>query len=338
MENPLVDLSIGMDYDLRSRLESQSYHLVGAHSGVKLCHWTKKDVKDKSEDKGSCYKHKFYGVESYRCMQVSPALTWCTERCSFCWRSESYASGDDMSNVKHEDPREIILGMIEGQRKLLSGYGGNQEVSREHWERSLKPKHVAISLSGEPTLYEHLDEFLEICHELGMSTFLVTNGTQPKVLENLNTLPTQLYLTLAGATKNTHSAITRPFNPQESWNNLLETIELFPSLNTRKVIRMTLVKGKNMKEAESYADLFEKSEAHFLEAKGFVSVGDARNNYGYDRMPNLIDIVEFSESICDKTENRLKIIDQSASSCAVLMAKEDYSWRKFDDNDFKPNY
>ena len=67
-----------------------------------------------------------------------------------------------------------------------------------------------------------------------MSTFLVTNGTQPKVLENLNTLPTQLYLTLAGATKNTHSAITRSFNPLILEQFSFESIELFPSLNTVK--------------------------------------------------------------------------------------------------------
>jgi len=337
MTSPLLDLEVGMDPELRQRLESQNYYLVGNHSGVKLCHWTKRDIKDKGTG-GSCYKHKFYGIESYRCMQVSPALTWCTERCSFCWRSESYASGDDMSGIEHEDPKDVLLGMIEGQKALMSGYGGHPEVSREHWEESLKPKHVAISLSGEPTLYKHLDEFIGMCHEMGLSTFLVTNGTQPQVLAELDNLPTQLYLTLAGATPKTHSAITRPFNPKEAWSNLMETVDLMPSLDTRKVMRMTLVKGKNMIEPEDYAKMFFRAEAHFLEAKGFVSVGDARNNYGYERMPDLMDIVEFSEAICDKAPQDLNIIDQSASSCAVLMAPEDYDWRKFSTDQFQPNF
>lgn len=315
-----------MPFDLRERLEDQSYYLVGNHSGVKLCHWLKHDLKET----GTCYKNKFYGIESYRCMQVSPALTWCTERCSFCWRSESYAMGDDMSQIEHEDPRDIVMEMITGQQKLISGYGGNSKVDREKWEKANIPKHVAISLSGEPTLYKHLDDFLGVCHELGMTTFLVTNGTQPKVLEELDNLPTQLYLTLAGASPEVHSAITRPFNPKEAWNSLMETIELMPSLNTRKVVRMTLVKGKNMVEPEKYADLFFKAEAHFLEAKGFVSVGDARANYGYERMPRLEDIIEFSEEICDTAPKNLEIIDQSASSCCILMAPQNYSWRKFD--------
>lgn len=322
----LLDLQEnGISDELRSKLESQQYYLVGNHSGVKLCHWTKHDIKGT----GSCYKNKFYGIESYRCMQVSPALTWCTERCQFCWRSESYAMGNDMSKITHEDAEEILLGMIEGQRVLMSGYGGHKQVPREKWNRALLPKHVAISLSGEPTLYKHLDEFLGLCHKMKMSTFLVTNGTQPEVLTNLKNLPTQLYLTLAGASQKSHSIITRPFNPKEAWQKLMETIDLMPKLKTRKVIRMTLVKGKNMIEPEKYADLFFRSGSHFLEAKGFVSVGDARENLGYERMPELEDIIEFSHEICESSGKHLEIIDQSASSCAVLIAPENYSWRKF---------
>ena len=326
MTESLVNLGLGMPDDLRHKLQKQSYFLVGEHSGVKLCHWTKEDI----QEGGTCYKHTFYGIESYRCMQVSPALTWCTERCSFCWRSESYAMGDDMSQVEHEDPRDLVKQMIIGQQKLMSGYGGHPRVDRSRWDKANIPKHVAISLSGEPTLYKHLDEFLGVCHELGMTTFLVTNGTQPTVLENLDNLPSQLYVTVAGASKRVHSAITRPFNPTEAWESLLQTIDLLPSLNTRKVMRLTLVKEKNMIEPELYANMFQRSEAHFLEAKGFVSVGDARMNLGYERMPRFEEIIDFSNKICNHTNGEIKIIDKSAPSCCVLMAKEDYSWRKFE--------
>ncbi len=319
----IVDLSLGMDEDLRHRLEKQHYYLAGRHSGVKLCHWTKKDI----TGEGQCYKHKFYGIKSANCMQVSPALTWCTERCLFCWRSESYAMGDDMSKIEHDAPDWLVREMIKGQQKLLSGYGGNPKVDRKVWENAQHPKHVAISLSGEPTLYKHLDEFLEVCHDLGMTTFLVTNGTNPDVLKNLKNLPTQLYLTVAGNTPKMHSAITRPFNPKQAWENLNKTLDVMATLDTRKVIRMTLVKGKNMENPEKYAEMFFRAKAHFLEAKGFVSVGDARNNYGYERMPDLNDILDFSKQIVEKSPEHLEIIDFSKSSCAVLMAPQDYPWR-----------
>ncbi|MCY3413285.1 MAG: 4-demethylwyosine synthase TYW1 [Candidatus Heimdallarchaeota archaeon] len=334
MENGPIELCEGIPQDLRKTLEKQQYYLVGEHSGVKLCKWTKDDIRSL----GSCYKYKFYGIESYRCLQASPALTWCTERCSFCWRGFSYAGGDSMENVKHENPEAVLDGMIEGQRYLMSGFGGHPAVPREKWERGNEPKHVAISLSGEPTLYEHLDDFIKLCHDRGMTTFLVTNGTNPEVLANLQHLPTQLYLTVAGGSQRVHSSITRPFNPKQAWKKMNETIDLFPSLDTRKVLRMTLVKEKNMVEPEKYAEMFLRSEAHFLEAKGFVSVGDARNNHGYERMPKIEEIVEFSEQIIAAAPE-IKLIDKSVSSCVTLMAKEDYPWRimKFDHIDYDIN-
>ncbi len=323
MVEQIVDLNLGMSEDLRERLEKQHYYLAGKHSGVKLCHWTKKDM----VGEGQCYKNKFYGITSGYCMQVSPALTWCTERCLFCWRSESYAMGDDMSDMDHDAPDWLVREMIKGQQKLLSGYGGNPKVDKQKWESAQTPKHVAISLSGEPTLYKHLDDFIEVCHDLGMTTFLVTNGTNPEVLANLKNLPTQLYLTVAGNTPQMHSAITRPFNPKEAWQKLNQTLDVMANLDTRKVIRLTLVKGKNMANPEKYAEMFFRAKAHFLEAKGFVSVGDARQNLGYDRMPDINDIVNFSKEIVQKSPQHLELIDVSESSCAVLMAPEDYPWR-----------
>ena len=327
MSNALIELKVGMDQgmdqDLRKKLEKQQYYLVGKHSGVKLCHWTKKDMLDE----GQCYKNKFYGIQSGLCMQVSPALTWCTERCVFCWRSSSYASGDSMEEFNHDAPDWLVREMIAGQQHLLSGYGGNKKVKRSYWEKAQTPKHIAISLSGEPTLYRHLDDFLEVCHDLDMTTFLVTNGTTPEVLEKLENLPTQLYLTVAAPTSKIHSAITRPFNPKQAWEKFNQTLAVMSELNTRKVIRMTLVKGKNMVAPKNYLKFFRKAKAHFLEAKGFVSVGDARNNYGYDRMPALTDIRDFSNEIIKHSEGNLKFIDESKGSCAILMAKEDCNSR-----------
>ena len=55
--------------------------------------------------------------------------------------------------------------------------------------KSNDPKHIAISLTGEPTLYTRLGEFIELANRRGISTFLVTNGTLPMVLEKLDPLP-----------------------------------------------------------------------------------------------------------------------------------------------------
>ena len=62
-------------------LSKQGYHLVGSHSGVKICRWTKSQLRGR----GGCYKHSFYGIESHRCMEATPSLA-CANKCVFCWR------------------------------------------------------------------------------------------------------------------------------------------------------------------------------------------------------------------------------------------------------------
>lgn len=67
--------------DLRSALGKQGYKIIGSHSGVKLCRWTKSMLRGR----GGCYKHTFYGIESHRCMETTPSLA-CANKCVFCWR------------------------------------------------------------------------------------------------------------------------------------------------------------------------------------------------------------------------------------------------------------
>ena len=40
---------------LRTALTKQGYHLVGSHSGVKICRWTKNQLRGR----GGCYKENF---------------------------------------------------------------------------------------------------------------------------------------------------------------------------------------------------------------------------------------------------------------------------------------
>ncbi|MFV2040427.1 MAG: 4-demethylwyosine synthase TYW1, partial [Candidatus Hydrothermarchaeales archaeon] len=61
-----------MDEETRRLLKSQKYHLVGGHSAVKGCHWLKESLVRGRE----CYKAKFYGISSHRCLQMTPAVAW----------------------------------------------------------------------------------------------------------------------------------------------------------------------------------------------------------------------------------------------------------------------
>ena len=51
-------------------LKKEGYKLIGTHSAVKLCRWTKHQLRGR----GGCYKHTFYGITSYQCMEATPSL------------------------------------------------------------------------------------------------------------------------------------------------------------------------------------------------------------------------------------------------------------------------
>ncbi len=304
---------------LKEKLEKQQYRIAGKHSAVKTCAWLKHSLKGE----GVCYKQKFYGIKSHQCLQCTPATIWCNLKCIFCWRSDSWYNKTRMGNDVDE-PSVIVDEMIRQQQKLLAGYNAHPKVPHELYEEAMTPKHAAISLSGEPTFYPKINELIEEFHSRKMTTFLVTNGTTPDVLANLDPLPTQLYVTLIAPTEELFEKTARP-SEKGAWEKVMETIDLLPSIKTRKVLRLTLVPEYNMLEPAEYARLFLRSEAHFLEPKGFMSVGDARKRIPYDQMPRYPKILQFSEEIIKDTE--LKIIDEKEDSAVTLIAKKEYDWR-----------
>lgn len=59
-------------------LKKEGYKLIGTHSAVKLCRWTKHQLRGR----GGCYKHTFYGITSYQCMEATPSLA-CANKCTY---------------------------------------------------------------------------------------------------------------------------------------------------------------------------------------------------------------------------------------------------------------
>lgn len=277
-----------MTTDVKRTLEKQQYKMHGDHAAVKLCHWMKQSLL-----KGRpCYKQEFYGIRSHRCLQMTPVVNQCTHSCLFCWRVQGF----EAEKNDWKGPEEVLDHCIQEQRKLVSGFGGDERCSKQMWNESREPKHVAISLSGEPTMYPRLGEFIDVCHKRGMSTFLVTNGTLPEVLEKLDPLPSQLYVTVAAPNEEVYKRLCVPRIP-DGWERLNKTLELLPSLSTRTVIRHTLVKDWNVGWEDEYAKLDAKADPMFVEPKGYVFVGDSRRRMTIDNMPSPAMIREFSERL-----------------------------------------
>ena len=298
--------------------KKQHYGLVGNHSAVKVCHWTKSEL---TGGRG-CYKGDFYGIKSHQCVQMTPALSSCTENCSFCWRFQGF---DSMHISDEDDPEFILEESIKAHKKLISGFKGNPKVSEERWEEAENPKHIAISLTGEPTLYSRLGEFIELASRRGISTFLVTNGTLPMVLERLDPLPTQLYVTTAGPTKKIFHELLNP-SIGNAWENFNRTLELMPSLDTRKVIRHTLVKDINMPYIEDYSRMDSIARPDFVESKGYVHVGQSINRLGIDNMPSHDLILEFTKELgknlgyemtAERRDSRVTLLARDSSKSKI---------------------
>ena len=305
MQSPITKI----EPQIAAKLSKQRYHLVGEHGGVKVCHWTKEELKNDRH----CYKGTFYGIKSSGCMQMAPNVDTCNLACTYCWRephSETLHKIDD-------DPEMLFYESVKAHRRLLTGFKGHKDVPIEKWEEAQNPQHVAISLNGEPTLYSRLAEFLEICHDHGVSTFLVTNGSLPKVIENLDTLPTQLYISVDAPNKEIFNRLCKPKFNDNSWEMLEKTLELLPSLDTRTVCRHTLIKNHSLGYHEDYARLDNIADPDFIEAKGYVHVGHSQNNHTISDMPTHVEIMEFSntlaslvgrEVLADRRESRVALI------------------------------
>lgn len=302
-----------MKKELIKILEKQHYGIVGNHSGVKLCHWMRQSLLFNRE----CYKQTFYGIKSHRCLQMTPALNQCNHMCLFCWRHQGFT---EQSFEKVDDPKYILEKSIEVQQKLITGFKGDERCDQKKWQEANHPNMVACSLTGEPTLYPKLSDFFDECHKKNMTTFLVTNGTNPKALEKMDTLPKQLYVSIVAPNEQLYNKICSPVI-SNGWEKINKTLELLPSLDTRTVIRHTLVKKWNMNDryVDEYSKLDEKAQPMFIEPKGYVFVGYSRKRMTISNMPSHEDVKSFGVKLAKNIGYEL--IMEKSDSRVVLLSK-----------------
>ncbi len=314
--------------NVKSILKKQHYEIVGEHSAVQICRWTKKSLRDE----GVCYKEKFYGIKSHLCCQMTPAVMWCPNKCLHCWRSIELTLGSELSG-KTDSPKEIIDGCILAQRKLLEGFNidknsKKKQLSKANYEKykeALEPTQFAISLSGEPTTYDKIGELIEELRKRNKTSFLVTNGLYPKKIKELiekKQLPTQLYISVNSPNEEMWKKFHRS-TKTDGWERLNESLKLMSQIKTRTVFRMNLIRKLNMEEEHisQYAKLIQLAKPRFVELKGFMSVGSARERLGYERMPTNLEMKNFSEKLAKETG--LKLLDSHEFSRAFVLGNDE---------------
>ncbi|MEM2915146.1 MAG: 4-demethylwyosine synthase TYW1 [Candidatus Bathyarchaeia archaeon] len=315
---------LGLEYSQASKIKEiyrkQGYGMLGnhQHSAVKICRWTKESLRANRV----CYKELWYPpVQSHRCMEMTPYLG-CNCHCLYCWRLHfgdklrRYRQ-ESLFNLELDEPGKIVEDAIEKRKWLLAGWKGNPLVDKRKFEESLKPTMMTMSLTGEPTLYPRVSELVQEAEKRGMITFMVTNGTMPEILEKMNPLPFQLYISISAPNKYVYARIVRPM-VKDAWERVNKTLELLPSLETRKVIRLTMLSGWNMTNYEEYAKLIEKAKPHFVEVKAYEWVGQSQKRLPKKAMPYMEEIEDFASKLSRLTGYEIK--GKYKPSGAVLLA------------------
>ena len=304
--------------ELRKLLLAQKYHLVGEHSAVKRCRWLYESLVHNRP----CYKQKFYGIKSHQCIQMTPTLHYCTMRCLFCWRAQSgdlqHLKWDEQTAPNWDEPEQIVETSIRTQIKLVSGYRGNPKTERIKVRESLRPRHVAISLAGEPTLYPQLGDLIHEFKKRGFTSFLVSNGTVPKALAKLSEEPTQLYVSLCAYDEQSFKKTCRP-QSAKAWEKLTQTLATLPSFKCPTVLRLTLARHLNLEHPELYARLVEKANPTYVEPKAYMHVGFSRLRLSFENMPSHQEIRTFAEQLAQ--ELGYKVLDEASDSRVVLLSK-----------------
>ncbi|EXJ94239.1 hypothetical protein A1O1_02632 [Capronia coronata CBS 617.96] len=304
-------------------LTKQGYTIVGTHSGVKICRWTKSALRGR----GSCYKNSFYGIASHLCMETTPSLS-CSNKCVFCWRHGTNPVSTTW-RWQVDDPQAIFDGAKEGHYKKIKMMRGVPGVRSDRFAEAMRIRHCALSLVGEPIFYPRINEFVGLLHSEQISSFLVCNAQHPQQLRDLDRV-TQLYVSIDASNKDSLRKIDRPLH-RDFWERFQSCLAILREKRfvQRTVFRLTLVKGFNVDdEVEGYADLVAKGLPCFIEVKGVTFCGtNVSSSAGLTmgNVPFYHEVVTFVEALDKALVKRgldYGIAAEHAHSCCVLLASK----------------
>ncbi|KAM4741962.1 S-adenosyl-L-methionine-dependent tRNA 4-demethylwyosine synthase TYW1 [Anableps anableps] len=296
---------------LREALTKQGYKLIGSHSGVKLCRWTKSMLRGR----GGCYKHTFYGIESHRCMETTPSLA-CANKCVFCWRHHTNPVGTEW-RWKMDPAEKILQDALEKHQNMIRQFRGVPGVKPERYEEGLAVKHCALSLVGEPIMYPQINSFLHLLHSHRISSFLVTNAQFPEEIRNLVPV-TQLYVSVDASTKDSLKKIDRPLF-KDFWPRFLDCLRALGEKRQRTVYRLTLVKAWNVEELQAYSELIALGQPDFIEVKGVTYCGESSaSSLTMANVPWHQEVVAFVQQLADMLPHYEIACEHEHSNCLLI--------------------
>ena len=137
----------------------------------------------------------------------------CNMRCVMC---EEHSPHSPLQTARRREGRPRRMMPVDLIRRVVSD-------AVPHGLREIIP-----STMGEPLLYEHFEEIVELCSEYGVRLNLTTNGTFPRLgakpwAERIVPVASDVKISWNGATKATHEAIMIGAR----WERVLENVRAF---------------------------------------------------------------------------------------------------------------
>jgi tRNA wybutosine-synthesizing protein 1 len=302
------------------KLAHQGYRLIGSHSAVKQCRWTKNALRGQ----GQCYKHAFYGINSHGCMEGTPSLA-CANKCTFCWRNHANPVATSWA-FQTDDPEYIVEESIRQHLAMIEDASISPLVRPDRLEEARSVRHMALSLVGEPVFYPRIGELIEELHKRQISTFLVTNGQFPEQLEMLPQV-TQLYVSIDAPNAEELKRVGRPLF-RDYWERLRGALSVLRAKRPRQrtVCRLTVLKPFGGNDAlEGFANLIGLSDCDFVEVKGATYSGWQADDDGGLSMANVPwhdDVRDFALGLAEKLPG-YSVACEHEHSCSVLLARRD---------------
>ena len=241
-------------------------------------------------DGGGCYKHTFYNISSFQCMEMTPSLA-CANKCVFCWRHHTNPVARSFT-WNHDSAEFLVDAGLAAHRGMIKQMKGVPGVQEDRLTEAMSVKHCALSLVGEPIIYPEISNFVGILHKKHISSFMVTNAQFPDQIRDLAPV-TQLYVSIDAGSKEALKRIDRPIF-EDFWERYLACVREIRLKRQRTVFRLTLVNFYNVQDMQGYAQLVRMGCPDFIEVKGVTFCGaHASSDLTMKNVPFHEEVVKF---------------------------------------------
>jgi tRNA wybutosine-synthesizing protein 1 len=138
-------------------------------------------------------------------------------------------------------------------------------------------------------------------------------------LADEDALPTQLYLSTNASNRKMFYRINRPRH-RDAWERWWKSLRFLETVNTRTVLRMTMIRGynDNTKFIEELTEMMLQANPHFIELKSYMHIGMSTQRLEKNNMLEMSEIRNFASQLHDKMTD-FSIMDESEISRVIVL-------------------